>query len=230
MSVDAARWFGAKVSAALAAAAALGLALGAHAQPAAPIGAAEIESRVREIYIEGYPVDDAKLSREAIDRLGAMLADPAETPYWSNIVLALGASESRHAYPYLAAFAAQTPSGEVSADLYSARVSLRVALGQLGHSNRESLALLAQMARDERGEPGWRFQSLHGPTLAGALRRSAVTGLAVSGSAEAEAVFDEIEAATGGTGELADHVQASRMLHQRAVDEGPRSLLRRVGP
>jgi hypothetical protein len=193
----------------------------------------EIEARVRQIYIEGYPVaTDGRLDSVAVERLGEMLRDPSEQPYWSNIVLALGASEDAGAYRHLADFAANPPSGEASSGEYQARVALPVALGHLAHSHPQALGLIKQLARDERSEPGWRFQSLDGSTLAGSLRQSAITGLAVAGSPESAAVLRELEArakqrsqATTGPGvresdELLQHLEFARTLHGQVASRG----------
>lgn len=200
----------------------------------------EIEARVRQIYFEGYPTTaSGPLESVAVDRLGEMLRDPTEEPYWSNIVLALGASENPRAYRYLADFAALQPSGDVSSAVYQARVSLPVALGYLAHSYPTALGMIEKMARDAPLEPGWRFQSLAGTSLAGALRRSAITGIAVSGRPEAAIVLTDLEAGTGQraaaragaaadrSDELRQHLEFARKLHERAMLDGPASVLRR---
>lgn len=200
----------------------------------------EIEARVRQIYFEGYPAaTDGRLESIAVERLGEMLRDPSEERYWSNIVLALGASENPGAYRQLADFAASRPRGEASSGVYQARVALPVALGHLAHSHPPALELIEEMARDERSEPGWRFQSLAGTSLAGVLRRSAITGLAVSGSPEAAIVLGELEtralqrrATTAGkaadeSDELLRHLEFARTLHEQVASHGVASVLAR---
>lgn len=200
--------------------------LTANAQAPSPLGAAEIEARVRQIYFEGYPsADGTTLTPQAVSRLAEMLVDPAEQEYWANIVLALGASGNPAALAPLADFAASEPSGEVSGDLYAARVSLRVALGRLAHDHPPAMELLASLARDQRSQRAWHFQTLRGAKLSRALQRSAITGLAVSGRPEAVAVFDELHASGQGS-ELSSHIEASRPLHARSAQSGPESVLR----
>lgn len=207
---------------------------------ASAVSPAEIEARVRQIYIEGYPItNDDRLESIAVERLGEMLLDEAEQAYWANIVLALGASENPDAYRHLADFASRRPGGEVSSGMYQAQVSLPVALGNLAESHPAALALIAAMARDTRPDPGWRFQSLEGPSLAGVLRRSAITGLAVSGRPEAAVVLSELEAGIGDRGagaagaaaaqsdQLSKHLESARTLHERAASRGAASVLRR---
>lgn len=199
-----------------------------------------VELRVRQIYFEGYPVTaSGRLESIAVERLGEMLRDPIEEPYWSNIVLALGASENSDAVRHLADFAARRPSGEVSSAVYQAQVSLPVALGQLAHSQPAAFGLIEAMARDARLERGWRFQSLSGASLAGSLRRSAITGLAVSGRPEVAAVLSDLEARTATSasaasgvvadqaGQLLRHLEFARTLHERVVSDGPASVLER---
>lgn len=206
--------------------AALCAAASAAAQGGAPLGADEIAARVGEIYFEGYPVaDQSELSADAVARLGAMLVEPAQEPYWSNVVLALGASGRADALVHLEAFAAREPAGEVSGALYAARASLPVALGMLAHTRPRAYALLAAMARDARSERGWRFQSLRGGSLNRALRNAALTGLAVSGRPEATAVFDELAAAHSADAALVRHLDAMRTVHARARERGPRSVM-----
>jgi len=197
---------------------------------------ADIETRVRQVYFEGYPIStQGALASASVQRLGEMLRDPADEPYWSNIVLALGASANTDAYRYLADFAADPPEGEVSAALYQARSALPVALGQLAYDDPRAFGLVEQMARDTRS-PGWRFQSLQGAALADSLRRTAVTGLALSGRPEAAAVLDDLSvqaaqrrAAAGAAAppdEWEAHLAFARGLHERAVAEGPAAALR----
>lgn len=195
----------------------------------------EIEARVRQVYFEGYPVTDRDpLGPTAVERLGEMLRDPADEPYWANIVLALGASENSDAYRQLADFAANRPEGEASSPVYQARVSLPVALGNLAHRHPSALGLLEEMARDAGLEPGWSFQSLEGASLAGALRRSAITGLAVSGRPEAAAVLADLasraaaeSAESAELDELLQHLAFAQTLHSRAASQGPASVLGR---
>jgi hypothetical protein len=198
------------------------------AQPPAPsaaVSVAEVEHRVRQLYIEGFPFEaDADLSPEAVDRLAEMLTEEDERPYWSNIVLALGASGSPRALAPLADFAARRPTGKVDADAYEARMALPVALGHLAREQLAALAPLVRRARDRGVEPGWSFRSLDGASLAAILRRRAITGLAVSGLPEAEAVLAELaqQAAEEPTpGELVRHLNASRELRARVEREGP---------
>ncbi len=195
-----------------------------------------IEARVRQIYFEGYPVTaNDPLESVAVERLGEMLRDRAEEPYWSNIVLALGASENAGAYQHLAGFAANRPTGEASSGVYQAWVALPVALGHLAHSHPPAFGLIEQMARDVGSEPGWRFQSLEGASLASSLRLSAITGLAVSGSPRAAGVLSDLEARAGQRGamtaaesdELLQHIGFARRLHERVKSHGAASALER---
>lgn len=206
-------------------AAALSLPAGAGAQ----VTADEIASRARQIYFEGFPLDAARdLTPAAVDRLAQMLASPDERDYWSNVVLALGASGSPRAVAPLATFAQIRPTGEVDAAWYQARMALPVALGSLASDSDEAFALLRAMARDSSPDPGWSFQSLRGASLAGALRRAAVTGLAVSGRPDAEVVFDELRDEPGTAhSELASHLESARALRARVERDGASALRRR---
>jgi len=213
---------------------------------AAPVGAQapeisapEIERRVRAVYIEGFPYTLGRgLSRDAVERLAGMLESPDERPYWSNIVLALGTSESSRALVALEAFADAAPTGEVEADVYQARAALPFAFGHLARRHDAALVRLGNRATEER-DPQWSFQSLRGAALGDVLRRAAITGLGVSGRDEADAILRELEerenAAGRGASEWARHLATTRVLRTRVKREGPAAVfsprgVRRPGP
>jgi len=198
----------------------------------------DIEARVRQIYFEGYPIAaSGRLDADQVARLGELLRDESEQAYWANIVLALGASENAAAYPQLADFASRPPEGEVASGVYQAWVSLPVALGVLAHDYPAAFERLEQMVRDTGSAPGWRFQSLEGASLASALRRSAITGVGVSGRPEAAVVLNDLRtraathaapSAAPAVDDLVQHIESALRLQTRSAADGPQSVLRRT--
>lgn len=188
------------------------------------VGASEAEARVRQFYVEGFPFEAGRnLSPAAVDRLAEMLASDEERTHWSNVVLALGLSESPRAFAPLAAFAARPPRGEATPDAYRAQMALPIALGHLARSRMDAFTLLSRMARETGRDPGWSFQSLGGADLSAALERAAVTGLAVSGRPEAAAILDELAGRPAGPDaeEWERHLDFARALRARIASKGP---------
>ncbi len=77
---------------------------------------------VRADYVEGLPYTEARQLRPAdVERLSEMLRDPGEAEHHENIVMALGISGARKAYPALVEFEDRAVEGEADAAEYRAR-------------------------------------------------------------------------------------------------------------
>jgi hypothetical protein len=168
----------------------------AAAQPAAP-SSSGVEDLVRSAWFEGLPLDRAaKLGPEDGALLAEMLADPAEAPHHTNIVMALGACACGPAFEALVAFDAEATGWEAD-DLHARTARLAVP---------QAMGLLA--GRDPRALD-WLLAQTAAPTPAaddrpGRRRRSAVLdGLALTGAPHAAARLAELEAAARDRGDAA---------------------------
>jgi hypothetical protein len=207
------------------------LAIPGGAKASADVDAAE--ALARSIYFEGVPYAEArKLTDAGAARLAEMLDDPDEARHHAQIVELLGMSGRAGAYEAIARMAANTPTGEVDASTLRTRVALLVALGHLARSDDRALADLVAAAKGGGPAPAWSRGRLRGPRLAALLRRSALSGLALSGRAEAAAVLRQLlldarsAPAEAGRAELVRHLEAALQLHRRVRAEGAETVFR----
>ncbi|MFQ5514508.1 MAG: hypothetical protein ACE5FG_08705 [Myxococcota bacterium] len=192
----------------------------AHAQGAVAERSREAaEALVRRHYPEGIPQRDARaLDAAGVSRLLAMLADPAERDFHANIVMALGLSGDPRAHPALLAYAQSARSRELSGPEVRARLVLPISMGHLAAHDDRALAYLIRRVQPSAEPPRWRDRTLSASRLAGILRRSCVSGLALSGRASAGMALRALAQSTADvTGELAHHVKSSLAMHDRIV-------------
>lgn len=184
------------------------------AVPAAADPADEAEAWVRQLYYEGLPLEPAAgLDDAAVARLTGLLADPDEAEHHANVLLALGASGHPDAYPALAAFATDAPSGEVDRATFRARTRLRLAFGHLARSDPRALRWL--LARESAPAPAWHFRQHRGDALRVLLAELERTGLALSGAPAAAARLEQdLERSRG-----ADPASRRRRRHAEAALE-----------
>jgi hypothetical protein len=201
-------------------------------------GVAAAEALVRQHYFEGIPYEPARaLTPAGVARLAEMLENPEDGPYRANIVMALGLSGQARAYEALAAYAARASEGQLEGPESRARLVIPLAMGHLAQSDDRALAYLVQAARAPGRAPRWAHRHLRGPRLGALLRRGAITGLAISGRAEAggllRALERQAEAPEGGPQgarssaarrKLRHHVDRAKTLHSRVASEGPRGV------
>jgi len=190
-------------------------------------GAADAEALARTVYIEGVPYAAARTLDEAgVARLIEMLGDEAEARQHAQIAELLGMSGRPGAYEAISAAAAEPPHGEVDAATLRKRVALLAALGHLARSDDRALSDLIAAAGDADSEPGWGYRHLRGRRLARLLRRSALTGLALSGRRQAASVLQQVANAPRGRPEdaaVAEHAAQALALHARVVQQGAES-------
>jgi hypothetical protein len=206
-------------------------ALPADAGASADIAAAEMLART--VYHEGVPYGEAKkLTDAGAARLIEMLDDPAEARHHAQIAEVLGMSGRAGAYEAIARAAATVPTGEVDGATLRKRVAVLAALGHLARSDDRALADLLATAGSDAPTPAWSHGRLHGPRLAALLQRSALSGLALSGRAQAgEALRRQLFEARGpraakGSPELTRHLEAVLRLHGRVASEGAEAVFR----
>jgi hypothetical protein len=186
------------------------------------------EALVRARYYEGLPYARARsLTPAGVERLIEMLRDPAERQAHANIVMALGMSGSPQAYAALSEFQRGAPVGEVDGAEYRARRAIPLAMGHLARDDPRALLFLIRAARGHAPESGprWRFRHLRDERLGRVLRRAAVTGLGMSGRAEALSALEDLnrdaDLEPTGTAELRIHIQEVRELCERIRRQGP---------
>ncbi len=207
------------------------LAVPAGARASADVDAAEALARMT--YHEGVPYGEArKLTDAGAARLAEMLDDPAEAHHHAQIAEVLGMSGRAGAYEAIARAAAAAPSGEVDRATLRARVAVLAALGHLARSDDRALANLLAAATLDGSTPAWSHGRLRGPRLTALLRRSALSGLALSGRAQAGATLRRLlidargARAANRDPELARHLEAALKLHGRVASEGAEAVLR----
>jgi hypothetical protein len=198
------------------------LLLGLLAAPAWADPADEAEAWVRELYYEGLPLEPAAgLDDAAVARLIELLEDPAEAAHHGNVVLALGASGHRDAYPALAAFADDAPAGEVDRATFRARTQLRLAFGYLARHDARALRWLLEPG--DGAPPAWHFRRQRGEALRVLLDELTLTGLALSGSPTAAARLEQVIDASRGRDPAARrrlrHAEGASEVYRQARDE-----------
>ena len=204
------------------------LAVSAGARASDDVEAAE--ALARTTYFEGVPYAEArKLTDAGAARLAEMLEDPAEARHHAQIAEVLGMSGRAGAYEAIARAAAARPAGEVDRATLRTRVAILAALGHLARSDDRALADLAAAAMGDGPAPAWRHGRLRGPRLAALLRRSALSGLALSGRTEAAEILQQLLiGARGGAGDpdLVRQLEAALQLHGRVKRDGAEAVSR----
>lgn len=157
---------------------------------AADGGAAFAVALARSEYHEGVPASAAReLDDAGVARLAEMLGDSGQAKHHAQIVAILGMSGHPRAYDAIAGAAAETPEGEVGRAVLRKQVALRAALGRLARHDDRALAALLSAARAGEPTPAWSCGRQRGERLGALLRRSTLTGLALSGRPEARTLL-----------------------------------------
>jgi hypothetical protein len=164
-------------------AASICLPLRANTQTDDPVKA-KVDELVRKHYMDGIQYVQANaLGSEAVPYLVEMLNNPADKQFWVNIIVTLGFIEKSSSLDPLISFL-QNAEGEVDGFTFRALLSVPFAVGCIA-SNGDSRALdfLTEMAHTPpTATRRWSFGSQRIDHL---LAEQSVTGLAVSGRAEA---------------------------------------------
>ena len=196
------------------------------APAAAPEAPRDAAVWARQQFPEGVPWAEARaLDAHGVERLAALLRDPAEGEAHANVVMALGIHGHPTAWPALSEFAARAPRGEVSSAAYRARLALPIAMGHLARADPRALARLLARVRGGPTEPGWSHRGLRGDRLGRLLWRTAVTGLALSGTHAAAAEIAQRLGAGAPDAETGRHLEASRRLCERVAREGAAAVV-----
>ena len=204
--------------------------------PAGARGSADVdaaEALARTTYHEGVPYAEArKLTDTGAARLAEMLDDPAEARHHAQIAEVLGMSGRAGAYEAIARAAAAPPTGEVDRATLRTRVAVLAALGHLARSDDRAFEDLVAAAMGDGPAPAWRHGRLRGPRLAALLRRSAFSGLALSGRTQAGEILQQLlidargARASAGAPDLVRHLEATLQLHGRVRNEGAKTVFR----
>lgn len=168
------------------------LGLGALLCSATPAAgqATPIESFVTRLYFEGVPYEEAiRYPATEVPKLLAMLRNPANAPYWANIVGVIGMIGDATAADSLAAYAVGG-AGTISPEEFRARTTAVLALGYIVNRTRDA-RVLQRLVGDAspatwagRGVQ-WRSPATRDDaTRNRELAKMAVLGLAVAGTPE----------------------------------------------
>lgn len=160
-----------------------------HASPA-ELGADEADALVRAQWFEGIPESRlSRLSPEAVRHLGALLRDPAEREHHATTLEVLGRAGGEGAFEQVEAYARVAPVGDMPAAVYRARLALPIAYGYLARKDDRALAKLIAAVGPEAAPAAWQYRHLDASRVGVLLQKMAVTGLALSGRAEARAAL-----------------------------------------
>jgi hypothetical protein len=186
---------------------AVGLALegcGGEKPPAPPAGAGlpagdalPVEAFVRQQFVHGlgYPAA-AAYGPDAVPRLLAMLADPAEQAHWTNVVVVLCAVGDGGVAQAVIDFV-HAGEGEIAEAHYDAKGAAVMALGWLlaRTGSPVALAYLAGSSEPHRWKGGRIAWTVPGETPEGVrdlLARMAIQGLGLSGVPRARGPLEEL--------------------------------------
>jgi hypothetical protein len=191
-----------------------------------PISADEAESIVRARWYEGVPPERiAALSDAAVERIGDLLDDPAEQEYHAAAIALLGQGGGTGAYEAILDFASLAPQGDVDGAVLRARLEVPLALGRLANSDDRALAWLLDAA-SQSSPVEWHSGRIDAARIGRMLQRYAITGLALSGRAEArDALLAHTAAAGAFSSSPADaafsaHVSEALQVHAARAGEG----------
>ena len=97
---------------------------------------------VRQVYADTVPFDEGRsYGAEAVPTLLSMLANPAETAHWANVVLTLGMIGDAQAVDPLVAFLRSGGSEVVSEAVFAAKTNTLLALGYIVNHSGDGRAL-----------------------------------------------------------------------------------------
>lgn len=157
-----------------------------------------VEEFVHQIYFEGTPYSEAaKYGPENVSTLLAMLKDPNEKPYWSNIVVTLGAIGDDRAVDPLIGFLEQK-GDSLTREEFLAQSSVLMSLGYLINKskNEKALSYLKAHIRPKEWEdsnlaraPGFQAST---DQLTQQLSTLAIIGLALSGHPSARDTLNSL--------------------------------------
>jgi hypothetical protein len=155
---------------------------------------------VRQIFVHGVPYKEgSQYSTDDVPTLLAMLHDPAEEPFWPNIVVVLGMIGDDQAVAPMISFIESGDQSNLSRSHYVAKTSALMALGYIINKtgNGKALEYLKQSAEPQ----AWAAKNVPGVapfhTSADARDRDfskhAILGLALSGRPEAGEVLRSLQ-------------------------------------
>jgi len=196
-------------------------------------GAAAAEALARTHYHEGIPLDAARaIDAAGAARLAELLADPAEEALHAQVVELLGMSGRPEAYACVQHFAAGLPRRAVDHETFRKQVAVRIALGYLARSDDRALAELVAEASSRLPAPSDGSAPAQATRRAQGLRRAAVSGLGLSGRAQAASVLRRLAGdlrrgrVPADDPELARHVASALAMHARVAGVGAAELQR----
>lgn len=181
----------------------------------------ETENLVRAVYFEGMPEEAAaEIGPEGCQRLVEMLDDPEERASHGQIMVAIGICGPQGGFEAIRDWADVERSGELDRDTFRAWQALPFALGHLARHDRRAVARLERDLNAAEA-PNWTFRHHRGARLVSHCRRSAASGLAMTGLPEAATALER----AGGRSSDRDfesHLTRARAMHRQIAVERTR--------
>ncbi len=189
---------------------------GAWPAKAQTLSVEETETLVRSVYYEGMPEEQAaRIGPAGCARLVEMLATSEESRSHGQILVAIGICGPPGGFEAIRDWADMPRVGEIDRATFRAWQALPYALGHLARRDRRALARLETRLNDAEA-PSWTFRHHRGARLVAQSRRSAATGLALTGLSAAREALDRAEARVTERGFRA-HLEDARRLHRQSA-------------
>jgi hypothetical protein len=198
-------------------------------RPAPPM---DVREFVRQIFIHGVPFEEAsRYGADAVPVLVEMLNDPAEQPYWANIVVVLGMTGEPEAVDPLIEFIEAGEAAGLSREHYTAKTSALMALGYIINATGDEQAL--DYLRASVNPETWAAKDVGvAPYQTSLVERDydlskfAILGLALSGHPEALEILRslqqpaETEAQRAFQAQVTDVLSGALEEHRKVSEEG----------
>ena len=201
-----------------------------------------VKDFVHQFYIEGIPyAEAAKYGPDAVPTLLAMLDDPQEKPYWSNIVVTLGAIGDERAVDPLIAFV-EKGGDTMTREEFQAKSSVLMSLGYLINKSNNEKAL--SYLKAHLSPEGWRESNMATARAQGfkastdlrtkQLSTLAVLGLALSGHPSAKSSLNFLNqgvrdmAPTAFTKQMTSVVTEALKAHETIARDGLESYYQKA--
>jgi hypothetical protein len=206
------------------------IALSALAGPWAAVASSverptDVRTLVTRWYVRGIPYSDAKaFGPQAIPELVGMLKEAGMDEHWTKIVWVLGCIGDPSATSPLMEFLT-TQKGEVSTETFRAALAVFPALGHLARGgDATAFDALSRFARPGASEPSsmaFSYRRYKGAVLGDLLGRTAVQGLGIAGTPQAQAVLDGLSKSSELPADWRDNIDEALTLNARVAELGP---------
>jgi hypothetical protein len=184
----------------------------------------DVRTFVTRWYPRGIQYSDAKaFGPQAVPELVAMLKDAGMEEHQTKIVWVLGCIGDPSATSALMEFLT-SQKGEVSTETFRATLAVFPSLGHLARGgDGKAFDALSRFARPGGSEPSsmaFSYRRYKGAVLGDLLGRTAVQGLGIAGTAQAQAVLDGLAQSSDLPADWRDNIDEALKLNARVVELG----------